>query len=169
MVEIWAKYNDGEPVFIEAGPKLYIAQLKELVKEKLSLSVQLPDFSLKYQGNLLGVGERVEKVDATSPENPLIVVILSKPGVGTEPVNLITATIEKLDSVCSSNSIISIDAKYLDSYKRSCAAEIGRRLYHTMAVRTINGLARLPIPNLGAKTMDLMKEEGYEVNHLLNE
>jgi hypothetical protein len=95
---------------------------------------------------------------------PLMVVIMNKNGVGNEPVNPITARIQQLDGVCSSSSIFSIDEEYLGSYKRSCAAKIGRRLYQSLAVRSINGLGQLPIPSLSKKTMDLMKEEGHEVD-----
>lgn len=129
MVEIWAKYKKGEPVFIEAKENLYIAQLKELVKEKLSLVINLPDFSLTLNGDLLNVGDKVKDLETSSPETPIVVVNRDRTDVEIEPINPVLATIQQLDTICSSSSMIGLDERKLRNYKRLCAGEIGRRVY----------------------------------------
>ena len=140
MIEIWAKYKDGEPVFIEAKENLYVAQLKELVKERLSLNLILPDFSLSLKGNLLAVGNKIKDLEVISPEIPIVVINRDKTAVEIEPIHPVLATIQQLDMICSSTSVMGLDEKKFRNYKRSCAGEIGKRLYRALAVRSIMGL-----------------------------
>ena len=51
-----------------------------------------------------------------------------------------------------------------ESFKRSCAAEIGRRLFQSEALRFAKGsVVKVPIPHLGEKTVSLMREEGWDL------
>ena len=164
MIEVWAKFQ-GEPVFISAHPDIYVAQLKELVKEKLALNLNLPDFYLTLNGKGLEVGVKVRQLEQSTSKNPLCVI--KRLGDQVESINPVLATIHQLNNICIAEKVMGLDDKNLIIYKRSCAGEIGRRLYHALAVRSINGIASLSLPTLSLETMELMKQEGYDVSSFI--
>jgi hypothetical protein len=64
--------------------------------------------------------------------------------VGEPIALLIDLPIGKLDMFCNDSS------KTL-TFRKSCAAETGRRVYQTLAIKRISGISDLSIPSLSSE------------------
>jgi hypothetical protein len=77
------------------------------------------------------------------------------------PSFLIYSSIDELNRICSSND-------HPEHYRKSCAAEIGRRLFQSESLRVVNGQTSLKVsvPQLNERTVQLMMEEGWDLRLL---
>jgi hypothetical protein len=70
---------------------------------------------------------------------------------------IIEAPLEQLDSVCSDESVNL-------TYRKSCAAEINRRLLRSMALLSVRGTQERDLPSFSEATRNLMKGEGFNID-----